>query len=77
MKNETVKIGDLGISRMVETNQGYMKTNIGTPYYMAPEVSMRGKYDKSTDIYSLGCTIFELMLLKKPFTAKEAGILAV
>ena len=54
-----------------------MKTVIGTPYYMAPEVSMRGKYDKSTDIYSLGCTIFELMLLKKPFTAKEAGILAV
>ena len=48
-----------------------MKTVIGTPYYMAPEVSMSGKYDSSADIYSLGCTIFTFMCLKNPFTARD------
>ena len=44
-------------------------TNIGTPYYMAPEIGMAIKYSESADIYSLGCTIFELMALRIPFTA--------
>ena len=44
---------------------------------MAPEIGYRGKYNKSVDIYALGCTIFEVMCLKKPFTAKKANTLTI
>ena len=67
MKNETVKIGDLAMPDI------YMKikTTEYTPWYIAPEVSIREKYDSSADIYSLGCTIFTFMCLKNPFTARD------
>jgi len=46
-----------------------MITQIGTPFYMAPEIYFQGTYDKSADIFGLGVTIFELMARCVPFTA--------
>jgi serine/threonine protein kinase len=45
------------------------QTVIGTPLYMAPEVWRReGAYSYAADIWSLGCTLYELCTLQAPFT---------
>jgi len=42
----------------------------GTPSYLAPEVCEGQPYDKRTDIWALGCVLYEMMVLKKAFGAK-------
>lgn len=49
-------------------NKGNLKTQIGTPYYMSPEIWNNRPYDSSSDIWSLGCLIYELCSLQPPFT---------
>ena len=43
---------------------------IGTPFYISPEICMNKKYDKKTDIWSLGCILYELITMRRPFDAK-------
>lgn len=50
---------------------GQLKTQIGTPYYMSPEIWNNRPYDFSSDIWSLGCMIYELCALKPPFTGTD------
>lgn len=45
------------------------QTNVGTPYYMSPEQIHEVEYDEKTDIWSLGCVMYELVNLSPPFTA--------
>ena len=68
-EEETIKLGDLGIAKDINDSKQVMLTKLGTPYYMAPEIELMGKYTKSADIYSLGCVAFALCALKIPFTA--------
>lgn len=49
-------------------NKGNLKTQIGTPYYMSPEIWQNRPYDSSSDMWSLGCLIYELCALQPPFT---------
>jgi serine/threonine protein kinase len=61
----TVKVIDFGVSRCVEEplEEGSIA---GTPAYMAPE-QWRGKPEHATDVYSLGCVIYELLTGSAPF----------
>lgn len=59
-KNGNYKLGDFGISRIVNTaSSAVASTGIGTPQYWAPEQTS-GKYDARVDIYSLGLVLYEL-----------------
>lgn len=49
-------------------NKGHLQTQIGTPYYMSPEIWQNRPYDASSDMWSLGCMIYELATLRPPFT---------
>ena len=45
------------------------KTQTGTPYYASPEVWKDESYDQKSDIWSMGCVLYELATLKPPFRA--------
>jgi len=61
-----IKIIDFGLSRHNDTNHGIMKTKVGTPYYVAPEV-LRREYTKSCDIWSIGVISYILLCGYPPF----------
>lgn len=47
------------------------ETQTGTPYYASPEVWKDQPYDKKSDIWSLGCVLYETITLKPPFRAED------
>lgn len=51
--------------------RGLLYTLTGTPYYASPEVWRDQPYDHKSDIWSLGCVIYEAICLKPPFTAEN------
>ncbi len=64
-ESSPIKIIDFGLSRH-ESNVGIMKTKVGTPYYVAPEV-LRREYTKSCDIWSIGVITYILLCGYPPF----------
>ena len=69
MKDGSVKLGDLNVSKVFRNNMGYTQT--GTPYYASPEVWNDKPYDTKSDIWSMGCVLYEMTALKPPFRAKN------
>ncbi|KAF8547288.1 kinase-like protein [Imleria badia] len=64
--NNSVKLGDFGLSKALP-QASFASTYVGTPYYMSPELMQEKAYDSKSDIWSLGCLIYELCALKPPF----------
>jgi NIMA (never in mitosis gene a)-related kinase len=48
-----------------------MRTQTGTPYYASPEVWKDQPYDKRSDIWSIGCVLYEMITLNPPFKASD------
>lgn len=57
-----LKIGDFGVSKLLEGTEN-CKTTAGTPMYFSPELIKGEPYSKKTDIWSLGCVIYEICTL--------------
>ncbi|XP_045694552.1 serine/threonine-protein kinase Nek2 isoform X2 [Phyllostomus hastatus] len=66
---QNVKLGDFGLARILNHDTSFAKTFVGTPYYMSPEQMSRMSYNEKSDIWSLGCLLYELCALMPPFTA--------
>ena len=65
MKNGICKLGDLNVSKVAKT--GLLKTQTGTPYFASPEVWGGKPYGLKSDIWSLGCILYQMATLKMPF----------
>ena len=65
----SVKLGDLNVSKVEKKGMGYTQT--GTPYYASPEVWNDKPYGTKSDIWSLGCILYEMITLRPPFRAKS------
>ena len=65
-KKGEVKIGGLNVGKNIEDN-GMALTQIGTPYFTAPEIWKQMPYDYKCDIWSLGCILYEMVTLCVPF----------
>lgn len=65
----TYKLGDLNVSKVLKKGLAYTQT--GTPYYASPEVWQDLPYDMKSDIWSLGCVIYEMAALEPPFKATD------
>ncbi|CAI2360684.1 unnamed protein product [Moneuplotes crassus] len=64
------KLGDMNVSKTTNT-MVLNHTQTGTPYYASPEVWNDQVYGSKSDIWSLGCVIYEMCTLKPPFRAKN------
>jgi NIMA (never in mitosis gene a)-related kinase len=67
-KNGSVKLGDLNVSKIAKA--GIMMTQTGTPFYCPPEVWEDKPYSSKCDIWSLGCSIAELIHCSQPYIEK-------
>ena len=65
----SAKLGDLNVSKVARKGLGYTQT--GTPYYASPEVWKDQPYDNKSDIWSLGCVLYEMITLHPPFRAEN------
>ncbi|NXA79514.1 NEK2 kinase, partial [Thryothorus ludovicianus] len=66
---QNVKLGDFGLARILHHDTSFATTFVGTPYYMSPEQMNYMSYNEKSDIWSLGCLMYELCALSPPFTA--------
>ncbi|GMH42937.1 hypothetical protein BSKO_10859 [Bryopsis sp. KO-2023] len=66
-----IKIGDFGISKVLASTEDFATTVTGTPYYMAPEICTNQPYTYKSDIWSLGCVLYELCTLQHAFAANS------
>ncbi|XP_071408094.1 serine/threonine-protein kinase Nek5 isoform X2 [Pithys albifrons albifrons] len=64
---KVAKLGDFGIARELNSTMEFAHTCVGTPYYLSPEICENRPYNNKTDIWSLGCVLYELCALKHPF----------
>ena len=67
--HEMAKLGDLNVSKVAK--EGMLYTQTGTPYYASPEVWKDLPYDSKSDIWSLGCVVYEICALVPPFRAEN------
>ena len=70
-KNYNIKLGDFGLSRKMFSF--YVRTILGTPLYMSPEILDHRRYNEKSDIWSLGCSIYELATFKTPYEGSNVN----
>ena len=63
------KIGDMNVSKVIK--EKVLRTQTGTPYYASPEVWRDEPYSYKSDLWSIGCVIYELCALRPPFKGKN------
>ena len=71
-----IKIGDLGVAKLLAATRAMAKTQIGTPYYVSPELWKNKPYNAKSDIWALGCLLYEMITGKPPFDSNDMRGLA-
>jgi serine/threonine protein kinase len=74
-RKNVVKLGDFGIAKMLDEDLNQARTVVGTPFYMSPEVCENKPYDFKSDVWAMGCILYELCTLEHAFGA--SNLLAV
>ena len=74
-QGSAVKIGDLGVARVLGSETAFARTCVGTPYYLSPELCQNQPYNDKSDMWALGVILYELCSGKHPFDARNQGAL--
>lgn len=69
--NRKPYICDFGVAHVETSTLTQSGTAVGTPSYMSPEQVMGKKIDKRSDIFSLGCILYEFLTGRRPFEAES------
>ena len=77
MKDGSIKLGDFGVARLLNKTLDQAQTQVGTPYYLSPEICQNKPYNAKTDIWAMGALFYELIMLKHPYEAKNLHSLVV
>jgi len=76
MPDGRIKIMDFGIARLQKADATGSGAIVGTPTYMAPEQITNGAITAATDVFSVGCLLYELLCYRRPFEAESVhGVL--
>ncbi|KAF3847451.1 hypothetical protein F7725_020479, partial [Dissostichus mawsoni] len=75
--NGTIKLGDFGSACILNSSKAYANAYVGTPYYVAPEIWDNKPYNNKSDVWSLGCVLYELCTLRHPASSWKSLILKV
>jgi NIMA (never in mitosis gene a)-related kinase 1/4/5 len=59
------------LARVLQHTYDCAKTAIGTPYYLSPEICQEKPYNQKSDIWSLGCILYEMLTLKHAFDSNS------
>lgn len=70
-KRDLIKIGDFGIAKVLENTIDMAETCCGTPCYLSPELCQDVPYTSKSDIWALGCLLYEVCSLKPAFSASN------
>lgn len=70
----TAKVADLSMSKVAQL--GLLYTQTGTPFYASPEIWKDHPYSSKSDIWSLGCLVYETAALKPPFQGTDMDTLS-
>lgn len=74
-KDNKIRIGDLGVAKILDNLENFVTSKVGTPYYLSPEACEDRPYNNKSDIWALGCILYELCCLCHPFEAKNQAAL--
>lgn len=77
IKNLYLQVGDLGIARVLDGSCDLASTVVGTPYYMSPELFSDQPYNHKSDVWALGCCVYEMATLKHAFSARSINALMI
>jgi len=70
-KDGHVRLGDLGVAKVLSDTTNFAKTIVGTPYYLSPELCQEKPYSFKSDIWALGILLYEICAQKFPFESKN------
>ncbi|XP_075930338.1 uncharacterized protein LOC116952319 isoform X2 [Petromyzon marinus] len=76
-RGDVIKVGDLGIARVLDEPAAMANTLIGTPYYMSPELFQNQPYNYKSDVWALGCCAVEMATLRHAFNARDMNALVL
>ncbi|OMJ66319.1 hypothetical protein SteCoe_36864 [Stentor coeruleus] len=65
----SLKLGDFGISKVLNSSVDLAYTLVGTPLNMSPELCNHQPYATKSDVWALGCVFYEICALKPPFAS--------
>eukprot|EP00882_Tetradesmus_deserticola_P010857 GHRQ01011476.1.p1 GENE.GHRQ01011476.1~~GHRQ01011476.1.p1 ORF type:complete len:341 (+),score=164.73 GHRQ01011476.1:126-1148(+) len=69
-----LKLGDFGVAKISGPESSMASTIVGTPQYLSPEMCDNKPYGKKSDVWALGCILYELCTLTKAFDLGNGGI---
>ena len=72
--DEVIKIGDLGVAKAL-SHTTFANTFVGTPYYLSPEICEEKPYNEKSDIWALGCILYQMCTFQHPCNAKNQAAL--
>ncbi|KAI6242145.1 Serine/threonine-protein kinase Nek7-like isoform X2 [Aphelenchoides fujianensis] len=73
----TVKVCDFSLCRLFAQNTVRSKTRVGTPHYLSPERAARSDYNFASDVWSLGCMLYEMASGRSPFGSEGSNEFAL
>ncbi|KAK3267216.1 hypothetical protein CYMTET_24218 [Cymbomonas tetramitiformis] len=76
-KKGQIKLGDFGLSKMLGSQTSFAQSAVGTPYYLSPELCEGKPYNHKSDVWALGCVLYELATFKHAFDATNLPALVM
>ncbi|KAI6219780.1 hypothetical protein M3Y99_01643700 [Aphelenchoides fujianensis] len=73
----TVKVCDFTLCRLFSQNTVRSKTRVGTPHYLSPERAARSDYNFASDVWSMGCILYEMASGRSPFGSERSNVFAL